>query len=162
MITVLLFSIPVTTFSAVIQNSFTYECVDSNGVYGNCTFDDLIAATVNFIDKITILVLELTVFIIAYAGFQYMTSGGNVSQRASATKMLLSVVKGIAIILCAAVAVTMWIIWAGFQFVLAQGNPGAIDKAKSNLLWSLIGAGILLGAVGISAAVQSTFDALTK
>ncbi len=107
LITVLLFSIPVTTFSAVIQNSFTYECVDSNGVYGNCTFDDLIAATVNFIDKITILVLELTVFIIAYAGFQYMTSGGNVSQRASATKMLLSVVKGIAIILCAWLIVTL-------------------------------------------------------
>ncbi len=73
------------------------------------------------------------------------------------TKILNSVILPIA-----AVAVTMWIIWAGFQFVLAQGNPGAIDKAKSNLLWSLIGAGILLGAVGISAAVQSTFDALTK
>lgn len=107
LLSVLLFSVPVTTFSAVIQNSFTYECVDSNGVYGNCTFDDLIAATVNFIDKITILVLELTVFIIAYAGFQYMTSGGNVSQRDKATKMLLSVVKGIAIILCAWLIVTL-------------------------------------------------------
>ena len=59
----------------------------------------------------------------------------------------------------AAVAVTMWIIWAGFQFVLAQGNEKKVTDAKSNLLWSLIGAGILLGAVGISEAVQRTIEA---
>ncbi len=60
----------------------------------------------------------------------------------------------------AAIAVVMWIIWAGFQFVLAQGNPGAIDKAKQNLLYSLIGGGILLGAVAISKVIQATVTAL--
>lgn len=62
----------------------------------------------------------------------------------------------------AAVGVVLWIIWAGLQFVLAQGNPTAIAKAKTSLLWSLIGAGILLGAVGISAVVKSTVESLVK
>ena len=60
----------------------------------------------------------------------------------------------------ASVAIVVWIVWAGFQFVLAQGKPGEIDKAKQNLLWSLVGAGILLGAVAISAVVETTVRAL--
>ena len=62
----------------------------------------------------------------------------------------------------AAVFVTMWIIWAGFKYVTAQGNPTKIEKAHQQLLWSLIGAGILLGAAGISLVVKSTIDALIK
>lgn len=60
----------------------------------------------------------------------------------------------------AAVGVTFWIIYAGFGFLSAQGNPTKISAARENLLWSLIGAGILLGAVGISAVVQNTVRAL--
>ncbi len=60
----------------------------------------------------------------------------------------------------AAVGVTFWIIYAGFGFLSAQGNQAKITAAKENLLWSLIGAGILLGAVGISAVVQNTVRAL--
>ena len=62
----------------------------------------------------------------------------------------------------AAVAVVMWIIWAGFSYLMAQGNEKKIEVAHQRLLWSLIGAGILLGAAGISAVVQSTIEALTK
>lgn len=60
----------------------------------------------------------------------------------------------------AAVGVTFWIIYAGFGFLSAQGNQTKLNDAKQNLLWSLIGAGILLGAVGISAVVQNTVRAL--
>jgi hypothetical protein len=60
----------------------------------------------------------------------------------------------------AAVGVTFWIIYAGFGFLSAQGNPTKINAARENLQWSLIGAGILLGAVGISAVVQNTVRAL--
>lgn len=60
----------------------------------------------------------------------------------------------------AAVGVTVWIIWAGFGFLMAQGNPSKLEVARQRLLWSLIGAGILLGAVGISAVVQNTVRAL--
>ncbi len=62
----------------------------------------------------------------------------------------------------AAVAVVMWIIWAGFNYVLAQGNPAKVAQAHQRLLWSLIGAGILLGAVAISEVVKSTITALLK
>jgi len=60
----------------------------------------------------------------------------------------------------AAVAVVMWIIWAGFTYLMAQGKPAEIEKAHSRLLWSLVGAGILLGAAGISGVLQSTIEAL--
>ena len=60
----------------------------------------------------------------------------------------------------AAVAVVLWIIWAGFQYLLAQGNPAKITEANKRLLWSLIGAGILLGAEGIFKVVENTVKAL--
>ena len=56
----------------------------------------------------------------------------------------------------AAVVVVIYIIYAGFTYVTAQGKPAEIEKAHQRLLWALVGAGILLGAVGISAVVQST------
>lgn len=62
----------------------------------------------------------------------------------------------------AAVAVTLWIVWAGFGFLMAQGKPAAIEEARRRLLWSLIGAGILLGAAGISKVLQTTFDQLVN
>ena len=62
----------------------------------------------------------------------------------------------------AAVAVVLWIIWAGFQYLLAQGNPAKITKANQQLLWSLIGAGVLLGAAGISKVVQNTVNTFLK
>ncbi|MEQ1499988.1 MAG: TrbC/VirB2 family protein [Parcubacteria group bacterium] len=60
----------------------------------------------------------------------------------------------------ATIAVVMYIIWAGFSFLTAQGNTKKIGEAKSRLLWALIGAGILLGAAGISALVQNTVTGL--
>ncbi len=71
------------------------------------------------------------------------------------TTLLNSVVMPIA-----AVAVTLWIIWAGFSYILAQGKPAEIQKAHQRLLWALVGAGILLGAAGISLVVQNTINAL--
>ncbi len=73
--------------------------------------------------------------------------------------LITSILNGI-IMPIAAVGVTMWIVWAGFGFITAQGNPGEIQKAKQRLLWSLIGAGILLGAVGISTVVSNTVSTL--
>lgn len=60
----------------------------------------------------------------------------------------------------AAVASVFYIIWAGFQYVLAKGNPGKIADANKNLLWALIGVGVLLGAAGISEVIKSTVQSL--
>src|SRR3989338_1031760 len=62
----------------------------------------------------------------------------------------------------AAVAVVIWIIWAGFTYLMANGNPTELKKAHSRLLWSLIGAGLLLGAAGISAVIENTIKGLIK
>jgi len=56
----------------------------------------------------------------------------------------------------AAVGVVLWIIWSGFQFVIAQGKPADLETARQNLLWSLIGAGVLLGAAAIAKVVELT------
>ena len=73
------------------------------------------------------------------------------------TTLLRSVVMPIA-----AVLVVLYIIYAGFTFVTAQGKPGEIEKAKQRLLWSLIGAGILLGAVAISEVVERTVNTIIR
>lgn len=51
------------------------------------------------------------------------------------------------------------IIYAGFLFVTAQGDTGKISTARFVLTWTLIGAGVLLGAKVISYSVQGTVDA---
>lgn len=48
------------------------------------------------------------------------------------------------------------IIYSGFLFVTAQGKPGDIEKAKSALLYTLIGAAILLGAWAIAQLISET------
>lgn len=87
---------------------------------------------------------------------------GSTSQKDCTLLTLIRVILQNIVMPIAAVAITMWIIWAGFQFVTAQGNEKKITDAKQNLLWSLIGAGILLGAAGISVVVENTVRALLK
>lgn len=58
----------------------------------------------------------------------------------------------------AAVASVIYIILAGFKYVMAEGNPTEITKANRNLLYALIGVGILLGAAGISKVIQNTVN----
>lgn len=62
----------------------------------------------------------------------------------------------------ATVLVVLAIIYSGFKFVMAQGDPGEIKKAREGLMYVLIGAAILLGATGISAAVKGTLSQLVS
>jgi hypothetical protein len=56
--------------------------------------------------------------------------------------------------------VALAIIYSGFVFVAARGNPEKLEKAKSRFLYTLIGAGILLGAWMIATIIKATIDAL--
>jgi hypothetical protein len=51
-------------------------------------------------------------------------------------------------------------VWVGFSFVRAQGKPAELEKAKSALIWTIIGGAILLGAKAISLVIQSTVQSL--
>ncbi|MBK5215553.1 MAG: hypothetical protein JJE53_01955 [Candidatus Pacebacteria bacterium] len=54
--------------------------------------------------------------------------------------------------------IVLAIIYTGFLFVKAQGNPEQITKAKSALLYTLIGAALLLGAFVIANAIGKTVE----
>lgn len=54
--------------------------------------------------------------------------------------------------------VALAIIYTGFLFVEAQGSPEKITKAKKALLYTLIGAVLLLGAFVIANAIGKTVD----
>lgn len=59
------------------------------------------------------------------------------------------------------VIVVFMIIYTGFLFVIAQGNPEKIKKAKESLLYTVIGAAIILGAFAISVIIRTTLGEIT-
>ena len=52
--------------------------------------------------------------------------------------------------------VALAIIYSGFLFVAARGNSEKLTKAKDALLYTLIGAAILLGAWAIAKMISAT------
>lgn len=48
------------------------------------------------------------------------------------------------------------IIWVGFLFISAQGNSEKISEARKALLWTIIGAVILIGAQVLSEVICNT------
>lgn len=54
----------------------------------------------------------------------------------------------------------LFIVFAGFKFVWARGNPGELDKARQNLMYTLIGIGIFLGAWLIAMVIANTINSL--
>ena len=56
--------------------------------------------------------------------------------------------------------IALAIIYCGFLFVSARGNPESIKKAKDALIYTLIGAAILLGAWAIALLIRNTVVAL--
>ncbi len=60
------------------------------------------------------------------------------------------------IFLIAVPIIVICIIYSGFLFVTAGGNEAQIIKARTVFLWTIVGAGVLLGAKAIGLAVQST------
>lgn len=58
--------------------------------------------------------------------------------------------------------VALAVIYCGFLFVKAQGNAEELTKAKDALLYTLIGAGILLGAIAITELVINTVKSVAS
>lgn len=59
------------------------------------------------------------------------------------------------------IIVILMMVFVGYKFVVAQGNPGELEKAKQALLWTVVGALILLGAKAIALGIQATVQALS-
>ncbi len=56
--------------------------------------------------------------------------------------------------------VALAIIYSGFLFVAARGNPEKLKKAKESLMYTLIGAAILLGSWAIAQLIAATVTGL--
>lgn len=60
-------------------------------------------------------------------------------------RLFQDILTDIIIPISAAIGV-VFIIWAGFKFVTAQGNATEIQNARKNLIYVLIGVGLVIGA----------------
>jgi len=60
-----------------------------------------------------------------------------------------------------AIVVILMLVYVGYEFVVARGNATAISNARRSLLWTVIGALILLGAQVISLGIQATVQSLS-
>lgn len=52
--------------------------------------------------------------------------------------------------------IVLMIIVSGFLFVSAQGKPDKLETARKAILWTLIGAALILGAFVLSEAICGT------
>ena len=59
------------------------------------------------------------------------------------------------------VVVVLMTVYVGYLFVVAQGNSTKIEEAKNALLWTVVGALILLGSKAISEAIKATVQAIS-
>ena len=65
------------------------------------------------------------------------------------------------IIRIGAIIVVLMLVYVGFLFVVARGDPTKITTARQALLWTVVGALILLGAVAIKDGIIATMNALS-
>ncbi len=73
---------------------------------------------------------------------------------------LISNILGI-VVQIGSIVVILMLVYVGFLFVIARGEPGAIIKARQALLYTVIGALILLGAQAISMGITETVKTLS-
>jgi hypothetical protein len=65
------------------------------------------------------------------------------------------------IIIIATPIIVVMIVLAGFKFVTAGGNQEQLKSAKKTIVWTLVGALIILGAKAISAGIEETVNEIT-
>jgi len=58
------------------------------------------------------------------------------------------------------VVVILMLVFVGYKFVVAQGKDTALVEARKMLLWTIIGALVLIGAKAISAGILATVQSL--
>jgi len=59
------------------------------------------------------------------------------------------------------VVVIFMMVFVGYKFVVAQGKEAEIREARDALLWTLIGALILLGSKAIAFGIEKTVQAIS-
>ena len=90
------------------------------------------------------------------------TSGGTTLYNPLQGTTLIGFLNGILdiIVNVGAVLVVLMLVYVGFLFATTSVNPENKVKARTALVWTLVGALILLGAKAISLGIQATVTAL--
>lgn len=57
--------------------------------------------------------------------------------------------------------IVLMIVYTGFLFVAAQGNAEKLTKARSSLVWTVVGALVVLGAKALAMAIEATVADIT-
>lgn len=58
--------------------------------------------------------------------------------------------------------ISFFIVYSGFLFISAQGNPEQLSKAKTNLMYVVIGAILILGAWVIATLIGGTVSQVLR
>ena len=99
-------------------------------------------------------VLSTPLFAYAGATLKNPTPGGGMTLQ----EFVLLLVEIVQVVTTPILAVCL--IYGGFQFLTANGNEQQVTKAKQWIVWSLVGATIILGGKVIAEAVFGTASAL--
>jgi len=59
------------------------------------------------------------------------------------------------------IVVVLMVVFVGYKFVAARGNDAKLIEARQMLLWTVVGALILLGAQAIALTIQATVQAIS-
>ncbi|MBI2409490.1 hypothetical protein HYV30_00395 [Candidatus Kaiserbacteria bacterium] len=65
------------------------------------------------------------------------------------------------VIYLGSLVIIFMLVYIGFLFVKARGVPAEISKARQALLWTVVGALILLGSKAIALGIQATVQAIS-
>lgn len=92
----------------IINNGIVPNCgYDLTGNGKLCGFSDLITLVQRAIEYVFILVVPIVAIVFAYAGYLYLTSGGNPGKRESAKNAMLKSLIGIVVVMSAWLIVTL-------------------------------------------------------
>jgi hypothetical protein len=90
----------------------------------------------------------------AYAVDKFMNPLGNITLY----DFLLLILNALIYILFP--IIVMMIVYTGFLFVAAQGNPAKLEAARKALIWTVIGALIVLGSKALALAISATVKSI--
>lgn len=56
--------------------------------------------------------------------------------------------------------IVLMIVYTGFLFVKAQGNPAELERARTALLWTVIGGAVIIASLALSKALGAFITSL--
>ena len=60
------------------------------------------------------------------------------------------------------IVAVFFFVWTGWKFIAAQGKKEDISKAKDQLMWTVVGTLLLLGADIVATLITNSINTVTK